>query len=240
MSLPARVGSSRPTERPTSAAYSTARPDLRPDQIHNRSRRRDDSYKTVRTRGRCCRRYRDAPLNRALIYRGYEIHDLAENASFEDVAYLLLHGDKPTAESRFFKDELIANRALSPQAIQTLQDLRPAAPASARRCRWMWSGPSFRSWATATLTARTTPRGQPPQGQTHRRQDSDHHRAHAENIDGKEIIARHGRRRQLSHAANLLYLMTGERPTAEAERSWTSHSFSTPSTTTTPRRSRAA
>ena len=33
-----------------------------------------------------------------LIYRGYEIADLAENATFEEVAWLLLHGEKPTAE----------------------------------------------------------------------------------------------------------------------------------------------
>src|SRR5215213_6276471 len=49
----------------------------------------------------------------ALIYRGYEIHDLAQNATFEQTAYLLLEGHKPSdAELRVFKDELIANRAL--------------------------------------------------------------------------------------------------------------------------------
>ena len=30
-----------------------------------------------------------------LIYRGYEIHDLAEHATFEEVAFLLLEGHKP-------------------------------------------------------------------------------------------------------------------------------------------------
>ncbi|GIW74174.1 MAG: hypothetical protein KatS3mg103_0696 [Phycisphaerales bacterium] len=58
----------------------------------------------------------------ALIYRGYEIHDLAEHATFEEVAYLLLEGEKPTAEQlRFFKDELIANRALPPAVIEYLR-----------------------------------------------------------------------------------------------------------------------
>ena len=33
-----------------------------------------------------------------LIYRGYEIADLAANATFEEVAYLLLVGNKPSAE----------------------------------------------------------------------------------------------------------------------------------------------
>ena len=32
-----------------------------------------------------------------LIYRGYEIADLAENATFEEVAFLLLVGHKPSA-----------------------------------------------------------------------------------------------------------------------------------------------
>ena len=32
-----------------------------------------------------------------LIYRGYEIADLSANASFEEVAYLLLIGEKPNA-----------------------------------------------------------------------------------------------------------------------------------------------
>ena len=31
-----------------------------------------------------------------LTYRGYDIYDLADNASFEEVAYLLLHGKLPT------------------------------------------------------------------------------------------------------------------------------------------------
>ena len=31
-----------------------------------------------------------------LTYRGYDIYDLADNACFEEVAYLLLHGSLPT------------------------------------------------------------------------------------------------------------------------------------------------
>src|SRR5579864_9390308 len=31
-----------------------------------------------------------------LLYRGYDIHDLVEHASFEEVVYLLWHGDLPT------------------------------------------------------------------------------------------------------------------------------------------------
>src|SRR4051794_14932995 len=50
-----------------------------------------------------------------LIYRGYEIHDLAEHATFEEVAFLLLEGHKPSAqELARFKGEVIAERSLHP------------------------------------------------------------------------------------------------------------------------------
>ena len=33
-----------------------------------------------------------------LRYRGYSIHDLAEHSTFEETAWLLLHGNLPTAQ----------------------------------------------------------------------------------------------------------------------------------------------
>src|SRR5207247_5225782 len=33
--------------------------------------------------------------NAGLMYRGYDIHEMAEKASFEEVAYLLLNGELP-------------------------------------------------------------------------------------------------------------------------------------------------
>ena len=46
-----------------------------------------------------------------LIYRGYEIADLAANATFEEVAFLLLAGHKPSAaELKSFRDELASMR----------------------------------------------------------------------------------------------------------------------------------
>ena len=48
-----------------------------------------------------------------LIYRGYEIADLAANATFEEVAYLLLVGEKPSAdELAAFDAELKSSRAI--------------------------------------------------------------------------------------------------------------------------------
>ncbi|MGH8100956.1 MAG: citrate/2-methylcitrate synthase, partial [Chthoniobacterales bacterium] len=36
--------------------------------------------------------------NAGLMYRGYDIHEMAEKASFEEVAYLLLNSDLPNFE----------------------------------------------------------------------------------------------------------------------------------------------
>lgn len=55
-----------------------------------------------------------------LIYRGYEIADLAENATFEEVAFLLLEGHKPSSsELSRFKSELVAERAI-PDSLKLL------------------------------------------------------------------------------------------------------------------------
>ncbi|RNC81464.1 MAG: citrate synthase [Phycisphaera sp.] len=156
----------------------------------------------------------------ALIYRGYEIHDLAENATFEDVAYLLLHGEKPNEEeSRFFKDELIANRALSPQAIETLKTCGPllkqgsAVPMDVVR-------------TVLSIAGNCDPDSQDNSPEANLRKAKRIVAkiptiiGHMQNIiDDHEIIAPDtGGDAKLSHAANLLYLMTGERPTAEAEK----------------------
>ena len=53
-----------------------------------------------------------------LIYRGYEIADLAANATFEEVAHLLLVGHKPTAdELAAFSADLVAERSI-PESVQ--------------------------------------------------------------------------------------------------------------------------
>ena len=50
-------------------------------------------------------------VNGVLTYRGINIHDLAGRATYEEVAYLLLHGSLPTASQLAqFNKELAANR----------------------------------------------------------------------------------------------------------------------------------
>lgn len=61
-----------------------------------------------------------------LFYRGYSVEDLAEHASFEDVAYLLLNGQLPNdAQLRQFHAQLHAQRQL-PHALKEMLELIPA------------------------------------------------------------------------------------------------------------------
>ncbi|WP_082095826.1 bifunctional 2-methylcitrate synthase/citrate synthase [Photobacterium halotolerans] len=62
-----------------------------------------------------------------LTYRGYDITDLAHNAQFEEVAYLLLKGKLPTqAELDQYKATLKARRGL-PDALKTVLEAIPAS-----------------------------------------------------------------------------------------------------------------
>jgi len=59
-----------------------------------------------------------------LEYRGYNIHDIAETTSFEEVAYLVLEGRLPNkTELAAFEQELKAARTLPPEVIQTIETL---------------------------------------------------------------------------------------------------------------------
>jgi 2-methylcitrate synthase len=61
-----------------------------------------------------------------LHYRGFDIHDLAANCEFEEVAYLLVHGKLPTAEELIgFKDSLRLMRGLPAELKQALELLPP-------------------------------------------------------------------------------------------------------------------
>jgi citrate synthase len=61
-----------------------------------------------------------------LVYRGYDIHELAGKATFEEVAYLLWNGHLPsTAELADLNAKLEANRALPAATIEVLRALPP-------------------------------------------------------------------------------------------------------------------
>jgi citrate synthase len=59
-----------------------------------------------------------------LIYQGYDIHDLAEHSSFEEVVYLLWNGRLPTrTELETISRELRVNRKLPEQVVKLMRGL---------------------------------------------------------------------------------------------------------------------
>lgn len=63
-----------------------------------------------------------------LQYRGYSVEDLASHARFEDVAYLILYGDLPTAaQLSAFDDRLRQSASVPAEVIDLLGKLPPSA-----------------------------------------------------------------------------------------------------------------
>ncbi len=62
-----------------------------------------------------------------LTYRGYDIHDLAAHASFEEVAYLLIYGELPNlAQLQAYRDKLVKLRRL-PNELKLLLETIPGS-----------------------------------------------------------------------------------------------------------------
>ncbi|WP_134668341.1 citrate synthase [Halorussus marinus] len=62
-----------------------------------------------------------------LVYRGYAIEDLARNASYEEVLYMLWHGELPdTAELAAFSESMAAERELDEDVLDTVRKLAAA------------------------------------------------------------------------------------------------------------------
>ncbi len=65
----------------------------------------------------------------SLAYRGYPIDQLAEHASFEEVAHLLLRGELPSAgQLQQFSHEIDRHRKLPAAVIETLRSIPPEVP----------------------------------------------------------------------------------------------------------------
>jgi len=146
-----------------------------------------------------------------LTYRGYDIADLAANASFEEVAYLLWHGRLPTRSERDgLADAMASKRALPSAVIDTMKSFGKRS----------WPMDVLRTCVSAVGT-HETPR---PDG-TH---VSDIDTAiHLTSIAATAVAAwdriRRGLepiapRADLSHAANFLYMRNGEQPSSTAAR----------------------
>ena len=141
----------------------------------------------------------------SLSYRGYAIEDLAENACFEEVAYLLLYEALPTAsELAAFRDRLASVDALPAPLIELLGSI----PADAVPMDVVRSAVSVLAHFDPDQNA----------------SDLDANRRKAERLIAQiamVIGARHrllsghqpiAPQRDLGHAANLLYMMNGTEP----------------------------
>jgi 2-methylcitrate synthase/citrate synthase II len=155
-----------------------------------------------------------------LFYRGYEIHDLSKNATFEEVAFVLLEGSKPTAaELTRFKNELIAERAIPASVQQFLRDVGPALKAGT-------AVPMDVCRTAVGLLGHIDPDCQDNSAEANLRKSKRLLAkmpaviGHMQSvIDGRPMVQPEtGGDPTLSHAANLLYLMTGNKPNAEFAR----------------------
>src|SRR5579862_182120 len=64
-----------------------------------------------------------------LSYRGYNIHTLADNATFEEVIYLLWHGSLPKqSELDSLKADLVKYRPIPPEVVNFLASVPKKPP----------------------------------------------------------------------------------------------------------------
>ena len=146
-----------------------------------------------------------------LYYRGYEIADLVEVASFEEVTYLLWFGELPTpAEQGVFEGQLREARQLPAPVLELLQRLPPSAhPLEALR-------------TAVSLAASHDPDGAATDREANLRKSlrlvnlvpavvAAWHRLR----NGREPIAP---RPDLSHAAHFLWLFSGVEPAPDVAR----------------------
>ena len=145
-----------------------------------------------------------------LRYRGYSIHDLAENATFEEVCALLLYGELPTrSQLSEIDSELKASRAIPAEIHALIASLKHAHPMEVLRTAVSALGalcPEPSDTSTSTLLRqglRLT--AQVPTIIT------SHHRLR-QGLNPVEPS------RELAHGANFLYMLHGIQPTADAAR----------------------
>ena len=143
-----------------------------------------------------------------LRYRGYSIHDLAQHSTFEETAYLLLHGELPTAtELARFDAELKAARQLSPAVLDIVCAVKTAHPMDVLRT------------AVSALAAFDAEVGDNSRAATARKgmrltaQVPMIVAAHARLRDAKPPVAPDA---TLGHAANFLWMLKGNTPSADA------------------------
>jgi citrate synthase len=143
-----------------------------------------------------------------LRYRGYSIHDLAEHSTFEETAWLLLRGELPTkAELAEFDRELKAARELPTPILAIIRAITSAHPMDVLRTAVSalsaFDPQTSDNSREAVIRKGTRLTSQVPMIVA----------AHARLREGLEPIAAN---KALSHAANLLWMLKGTMPSADA------------------------
>ena len=143
-----------------------------------------------------------------LRYRGYSIHDLAKHSSFEETAWLLLNGALPNRQQlAAFDAELKASRISPSAVIDIIRAIKAAHPMDVLRT------------ATSALSAFDPETADNSREATLRK-------AVRLTSQVPMIVAAHSRIRAgedpvapdqaLGHAANLLWMLSGRKPSADA------------------------
>ncbi len=143
-----------------------------------------------------------------LRYRGYSIHDLAQHSTFEETAWLLLHGELPTkSELAGFDQELRAARSLPGPILDIVRSIKTGHPMDVLRT------------AVSALSALDPDAADNSRGAVLRK---------GVRLISQVpmIVAAHARLREgldpvhaddgLGHAANLLWMLKGEKPRPQA------------------------
>src|SRR6185295_9478796 len=164
---------------------------------------------TVATSSEIC--YLDGDRG-VLAYCGYDIHDLARHATFEEVCYLLWHRRLPTrAELGDLQSQLVAARTLPEPILRLMRALPPGNSMDALR----------------TLTSALGHYDADAADQSSQANDR---KAVRLTVQIASLVATLGRMNAgggmilpdpaLGHAANFLYMLTGERPSGLATRAF--------------------
>jgi len=143
-----------------------------------------------------------------LEYRGYNIHDLAEYSTFEETAYLLIHGNLPTqAQLDEFDSELKGARELPEKIFDVIDLVKDSHPMDV-----------LRTAVSALASFDPDREDNSPEATIHKGNRL------TSQVPGI-VMAHHAIRRgkdpvkpssTLSHAANFLYMLEGNEPSVDA------------------------
>ncbi|CAN5378683.1 citrate synthase [soil metagenome] len=162
-----------------------------------------------------------------LAYYGHDIHDLARFTTFEEVCYLLWHGRLPNrAELGDLQSQLAAARPLSEHVLRLIKQLPASDPSTgSASSRAMPRGEGMDMLRTVTSAL-----GQFDPEANDNSPQANYRKAVRLTAQLATIVATYGRMQAgggpiqpdpaLGHAANFLYMLTGDRPDALSTRAF--------------------